>query len=157
MTSLKMRATDDEQSVSSDSASVSTGAGGDNSSKFGDGSTSAGGTANEKSSNNDMAAALRARMSSEEKLVNRARIFTAVSIVVSAIAVSTAVYFFSTQSDYKSFEIGYEGHSNNMLAMFKWEVQYNFGTFIHSVVVVFLSVWWAHTSENYWHSGPPSG
>jgi len=129
MDTLKLRENDDEKSVSSDSASVSTGTG-DRSSRFGDGSTSGGGTDKNGASSGggDQAQQLRDRIiSSEEKLVRRARIFVLVAVVISAVAVSTAVYFFSTQSDYTSFTIGYEGYATNMLALFKWEVQYNFG------------------------------
>jgi len=104
---------DDGNSVSSEGSSKSGGSSGINGSK-GNESSSSGKELRDKI------------IKKEEKAVNRARIFVVLAVLIAAVSVTVAVYFFSSQSDYNAFRIEYESFATSITTLVNWEVNYNF-------------------------------
>ncbi|KAG7352211.1 adenylate/guanylate cyclase [Nitzschia inconspicua] len=62
----------------------------------------------------------------EERNVCMIRFITIAAVIISAISVSSLVYFFATGSDTRNFEIEYNLLVQNIHTLVVWEVKYNF-------------------------------
>ncbi|KAL3920659.1 MAG: hypothetical protein SGILL_003151 [Bacillariaceae sp.] len=61
----------------------------------------------------------------EERMVFIVRVLVFLAILCSAVAVSTAVYFFAAASDTSLFEVEYSGYVKDIHALVQWEAKYN--------------------------------
>jgi len=67
-----------------------------------------------------------ATFESENRKVHWAKILVSIVYVATAAAMTISVYFIAKNSDQNSFEITYDGYTQDIMGLVVWELRYNF-------------------------------